>query len=182
MACAPCTAIDPTLVGRQAFCPDPEHPATAVYGDAPATGPGSRISPTFGRARLAVSGGRHGPVLTQDRRLVGTLDDPSRAGAKCHPDGRPLRRSRGTLIHSDQGTQYRSDAWRRFCRTNHLEPSMSRKGNCWTNAVAEMFFSSLKERAHQKHIYKTASSRSGTYPITSSPSTIDTSSQATLAE
>ena len=41
------------------------------------------------------------------------------------------RRSRGTLIHSDQGTQYGSDAWRRFCRSNHLEPSMSRKGNCW---------------------------------------------------
>jgi putative transposase len=57
------------------------------------------------------------------------------------------RRPRGTLIHSDQGTQYGSDAWRRFCRANHLEPSMSRKGNCWDNAVAESFFSSLtKER------------------------------------
>ena len=32
--------------------------------------------------------------------------------------------------HSDQGTQYGSDAWRRFCRGNHLEPSMSQKGNC----------------------------------------------------
>ena len=41
------------------------------------------------------------------------------------------RRPRGTLIHSDQGTQYGSDAWRRFCRSSHLEPSMSRKGNCW---------------------------------------------------
>jgi transposase InsO family protein len=41
------------------------------------------------------------------------------------------RRPRGTIIHSDQGTQYGSDAWRRFCRSNHLEPSMSRKGNCW---------------------------------------------------
>lgn len=41
------------------------------------------------------------------------------------------RRPRGTLIHSDQGTQYGSDAWRRFCRSHRLEPSMSRKGNCW---------------------------------------------------
>jgi putative transposase len=41
------------------------------------------------------------------------------------------RRPRGVLIHSDQGTQYGSDAWRRFCRSNRLEPSMSRKGNCW---------------------------------------------------
>jgi len=51
------------------------------------------------------------------------------------------RRPRGTLIHSDQGSQYGSDAWRRFCRSNHLQPSMSRKGNCWDNAVVESFFS-----------------------------------------
>jgi putative transposase len=35
------------------------------------------------------------------------------------------RRPRGTLIHSDQGTQYGSDAWRRFCRSNRVELSMS---------------------------------------------------------
>jgi len=64
------------------------------------------------------------------------------------------RRPRGTLIHSDQGSQYGSDAWRRFCRSNHLEPSMSRKGNCWDNAVAESFFSSLKKERIKKHIYK----------------------------
>src|SRR5216684_2986129 len=64
------------------------------------------------------------------------------------------RRPRGTVIHSDQGTQYGSDAWRRFCRSNHLEPSMSRKGNCWDNAVAESFFSSLKKERIKKQIYK----------------------------
>ena len=42
------------------------------------------------------------------------------------------------LIHSDQGTQFGSDAWRRFCRSNGLEPSMSRKGNCWDSAVADV--------------------------------------------
>src|SRR5689334_3535530 len=62
------------------------------------------------------------------------------------------RRPRATLIHSDQGTQYGSDAWRRFCRSNHLEPSMSRKGNCWDNAVAESFFSSLKKERIKKQI------------------------------
>jgi putative transposase len=65
------------------------------------------------------------------------------------------RRPRGTLIHSDQGTQYGSDAWRRFCRSHRLEPSMSRKGNCWDNAVAESFFSSLKKERVKKHIYRT---------------------------
>ena len=64
------------------------------------------------------------------------------------------RRPRGTVIHSDQGTQYGSDAWRRFCRSNRLEPSMSRKGNCWDNAVAESFFGSLKKERIKKRIYK----------------------------
>jgi putative transposase len=64
------------------------------------------------------------------------------------------RRPRGTLIHSDQGTQFGSDAWRRFCRSHRLQPSMSRKGNCWDNAVAESFFSSLKKERIKKQIYK----------------------------
>jgi putative transposase len=64
------------------------------------------------------------------------------------------RRPRSTVIHSDQGTQFGSDAWRRFCRSHRLEPSMSRKGNCWDNAVAESFFSSLKKERIKKQIYK----------------------------
>ncbi len=64
------------------------------------------------------------------------------------------RRPRGTIIHSDQGTQYGSDAWRRFCHSNHLQPSMSRKGNCWDNAVVESFFSSLKKERIKKQIYR----------------------------
>jgi putative transposase len=64
------------------------------------------------------------------------------------------RRPRRTLIHSDQGTQYGNDAWRRYCKSHHLEPGMSRRGNCWDNAVAESFFSSLKKERIKKHIYK----------------------------
>jgi putative transposase len=64
------------------------------------------------------------------------------------------RRPRRTMIHSDQGTQYGSDAWRRFCKSHHLEPSMSRRGNCWDNAVAESFFGSLKKERIKKHIYR----------------------------
>ena len=59
------------------------------------------------------------------------------------------------LIHSDQGSQYGSDDWLRFCRDNNLEPSMSRRGNCWDNAVAESFFSSLKKERIRRRIYKT---------------------------
>lgn len=59
------------------------------------------------------------------------------------------------LIHSDQGTQYGSDDWLRFCRDHTLEPSMSRRSNCWDNAVVESFFSSLKKERVKKRIYKT---------------------------
>lgn len=64
------------------------------------------------------------------------------------------RKPRGTIIHSDQGSQYGSDDWRRFCRSNRLEPSMSRRGNCWDNAVAEAFFGSLKKERIKKRIYR----------------------------
>ena len=53
-----------------------------------------------------------GPTI--HRELV--LDAVLMAVRRRHP--------RGTMIHSDQGTQYGCDAWRRFCRDNHLEPSM----------------------------------------------------------
>lgn len=66
------------------------------------------------------------------------------------------RRPKNTVVvHSDQGSQYGSDDWRRFCQANNLQPSMSRRGNCWDNAVAESFFSSLKKERIRKRIYKT---------------------------
>jgi putative transposase len=65
---------------------------------------------------------------------------------------RPKQR---VLVHSDQGSQYGSDAWQRFCKTHNLQTSMSRRGNCWDNAVAESFFSSLKKERIKKRIYKT---------------------------
>jgi putative transposase len=65
------------------------------------------------------------------------------------------RKPKNARIHSDQGSQFGSDAWRRFCHAHHLEPSMSRRGNCWDNAVAESFFSSLKKERIKKRIYKT---------------------------
>ena len=55
--------------------------------------------------------------------------------------------------YSDQGVPFGSDAWRCCCRANPLAPSMSRKGNCWDNAVVESFFSSLKKERIRKRIY-----------------------------
>jgi putative transposase len=59
------------------------------------------------------------------------------------------------IVHSDQGSQYGSDDWQRFCRSHNLQSSMSRRGNCWDNAVAESFFSSLKKERIRKRVYKT---------------------------
>lgn len=50
----------------------------------------------------------------------------------------------GMLLHSDRGAQYASREFRALLRTSHITQSMSRKGNCWDNAVAESFFKSLK--------------------------------------
>ena len=62
---------------------------------------------------------------------------------------------RSVIIHSDQGSEYGSDDWLRCCQQHNLQLSMSRRGNCWDNAVAESFFSSLKKERVKKRIYRT---------------------------
>lgn len=59
------------------------------------------------------------------------------------------------IIHSDQGSQYGSDEWSRFCECHGLVPSMSRRGNCYDNAAVESFFSSLKKEKIRRYIFKT---------------------------
>ena len=54
-----------------------------------------------------------------------------------------------------ESAQYGSDDFKCFCVAHNLEPSMSRRGNCWDNAVAKSFFSSLKKERIRKRIYKT---------------------------
>ena len=57
----------------------------------------------------------------------------------------------GLIVHSDRGSQYASKPYRRLLKAHGFIGSMSRKGNCWDNAVAESFFGSLKsERVHWK--------------------------------
>jgi transposase InsO family protein len=50
----------------------------------------------------------------------------------------------GLLMHTDRGSQYGADSYRQLLTQYGIEPSMSRKGNCWDNAVAESFFHTLK--------------------------------------
>jgi transposase InsO family protein len=58
----------------------------------------------------------------------------------------------GLIHHSDRGCQYTSHDYRKRLHQLHMTQSMSRKGNCWDNAVAESFFSTLKlELVYTKH-------------------------------
>ena len=57
----------------------------------------------------------------------------------------------GLVVHSDRGTQYASAEYQALLKKYGLIGSMSRKGNCWDNAVMERFFLNLKmERVWQK--------------------------------
>lgn len=58
-----------------------------------------------------------------------------------------------TIFHSDRGVQYASKEFRKtLCLSTKMQ-SMSRKGNCWDNAVAESFFSSFKKECVRKKIF-----------------------------
>ena len=59
------------------------------------------------------------------------------------------------LVHFDRGSQQGSDDWLRLCGEPNFEPSMSRRGNCWDNAVVELFSSSLKKELIKKRVCKT---------------------------
>jgi hypothetical protein len=55
----------------------------------------------------------------------------------------------GVIIHSDQGSVYTSYAFQDFVKRKYLTSSMSRRGNCWDNAVIESFHSNLKSEVFQ---------------------------------
>jgi putative transposase len=59
------------------------------------------------------------------------------------------------LLHSDQGSHYTSRACQKLLVNLNIELSISRKGNCWDNAVAESFFGSFKQERVQCSHYQT---------------------------
>ena len=61
----------------------------------------------------------------------------------------------GLIHHSDRGTQYASKAFRQLLKVHGFKGSMSRKGDCWDNAVVESFFGSLKQDRVQWRSYQT---------------------------
>lgn len=59
------------------------------------------------------------------------------------------------LIHSDQGSPLTSMDWTSFLRAHNLPHSLSRRGNCHDNAIAESFFNLLKRERIRRRTYKT---------------------------
>ena len=61
----------------------------------------------------------------------------------------------GVMVHSDQGSQYCSRDFRALLLTNDCTQSMSRRGNCWDNAVTESFFHTLKGHVVHGSVFST---------------------------
>jgi transposase InsO family protein len=65
------------------------------------------------------------------------------------------RPRRGLIHHSDGGSQYACAEYRAVLEAHGMRASMSRKGNCWDNAVAESFFATLELELIMKHRWAT---------------------------
>jgi putative transposase len=59
------------------------------------------------------------------------------------------------ILHSDQGSQYSSYEYVQYAKQHNIILSMSRRGNCYDNAVAESFFKTLKKELVRKNIFTT---------------------------
>lgn len=65
------------------------------------------------------------------------------------------KRKAPKMVHSDRGSQYASEVFRKELKAHGCKRSMSRKGDCWDNAVAESFFGTLKTELVHHEKYKT---------------------------
>jgi transposase InsO family protein len=98
------------------------------------------------------------------RRIVGWVMS-ERMTAKLMCDALQMaywrrRPAPGLLLHSDRGSQYASEEYRKLIGQFQMTQSMSRKGNCWDNAPMESFFKTLKvERTHRLQYSSRAEAR-----------------------
>lgn len=93
------------------------------------------------------------------RRIVGLAMDKTIAETLVLKAVRQaiLRRNpkKGLIYHSDRGSQYASNNFKAVLAQNEFVGSMSKKGDCWDNAVAESFFHTLKVELVHRVIFKT---------------------------
>lgn len=127
------SVVAPNLLNREF---DPAEPNRAWVGDITQLKVGRHwlyvafVTDLFSRRVIGWSWGRHA-----DTRL------PEEALAMALAMRRPPA---GVIFHSDQGCQYTSDRFVAFLAGHGVRQSMSRRGNCWDNAVMERIFKTLK--------------------------------------
>lgn len=93
------------------------------------------------------------------RRVVGwAMADHMRAELVCNALEMAIEKRRpgpGLIFHSDRGSQYTSSELIKLLDKNEIRQSLSRPGQCWDNAVAEAFFSTLKCELIHRHAWPT---------------------------
>ena len=93
------------------------------------------------------------------RKIVGwSMDDNMRVSLVNDALKMAIRRRNppaGLIWHTDRGSQYASHSHRDLLKEHLIVQSMSRKGNCWDNAVAESFFHSLKTEFTNHEMFET---------------------------
>jgi len=88
--------------------------------------------------------------LAMDKSIAATLTTKAMQQAilRRHPD-------KGLICHSDRGSQYAANDFKAILAEHGFIGSMSRKGDCWDNAVAESFFHTLKVELVHKYRFRT---------------------------
>jgi len=88
--------------------------------------------------------------LAMDKTIADTLTTQAirQAILRCGP-------SKGLICHTDRGSQYAGNGFKTILAQNEFVGSMSRKGDCWDNAVAESFFHTLKVKLVHRNKFKT---------------------------
>ena len=87
--------------------------------------------------------------LSRDMTAINTVI----AAFKSAVANRGLTKNHELIFHSDRGVQYACNDFIKILRSYNCTQSMSRKGNCWDNAVAESFFKTLKVECLNKYIF-----------------------------
>jgi len=95
----------------------------------------------------------------ESRRVVGfAMADHMRASLVCDALEMAITQRRpapGLIFHADRGSQYTSETFRKLLSEHDITQSLSRPGQCWDNAVAESWFSTLKEELIYRQAWPT---------------------------
>jgi transposase InsO family protein len=135
-------------------------PPDLLNRDFTATIPGTRLVGDITETITAEGKSYTATVIDlANREVIGYASGP-KATAKLAINAFSRARRAGlvadtALFHTDHGSQYRSRSFARYCRRNKIARSMGANYQCWDNAVAESFFSELKQERLNAHKFAT---------------------------